>query len=79
MNYYDTPIAHRGLHGSNGIIENTTSAFKLAIEKGYTIELDVKLLKDGKAVVFHDANLKRLLEKCSHFKAYFSRFRKRGI
>lgn len=48
-----TPIAHRGLH-SEGIPENTTAAFRAAIDEGYPIELDVHLTKDGVPIVFHD-------------------------
>lgn len=54
-------IAHRGLHNnSENIPENTMLAFKKAINKNLTIELDVHILKDGQIVVFHDDNLKRL-------------------
>lgn len=54
-------IAHRGFFDNqNGIPENSISAFKKAIENNYIIELDVHLLKDGKIVVFHDDNLKRM-------------------
>ncbi|NLG02792.1 MAG: glycerophosphodiester phosphodiesterase [Clostridia bacterium] len=51
--------AHRGLHGSN-IPENSLTAFRLAREKGYGVELDVQMTKDFKLVVFHDATLKRM-------------------
>lgn len=50
--------AHRGLHG-NGIPENSMTAFRLALEKGYGIELDVHLMKDGTLAVIHDASLLR--------------------
>jgi glycerophosphoryl diester phosphodiesterase len=50
--------AHRGLHG-NGVPENSMEAFRLALEGGYGIELDVHLMKDGKLAVIHDASLKR--------------------
>ena len=53
------PIAHRGLH-SAGVFENTAEAYRLATEKGYGIELDVRLLKDGKLACVHDGSLKRL-------------------
>ena len=53
------PVAHRGLHG-NGLLENTTSAVRAAIDKGFAIECDVQLTADGEAVVFHDFNLERL-------------------
>jgi len=51
--------AHRGLHNKPAIPENSMSAFRKAIEKGYGAELDVHLLKDGSLAVFHDASLKR--------------------
>ena len=54
------PIAHRGLFNNKEIYENTISAFKLAIENNYAIELDVHLTKDNKIIVIHDSNLKRL-------------------
>lgn len=54
-------IAHRGFFDNqNGIPENSMPAFQRAIENNYNIELDVHLLKDGKIVVFHDDNLKRI-------------------
>jgi glycerophosphoryl diester phosphodiesterase len=57
------PIAHRGLHDfSKGVVENTSSAFAAAIAKGYAIECDLQLTKDGEAVVFHDEHLERLTE-----------------
>ncbi len=66
----DTPYAHRGLHGP-GAVENSRSAFAAAIAAGVGpfgaarsanvgIELDVRLSRDGLAVVFHDAALERL-------------------
>ena len=54
-------IAHRGLHNKDkGVPENSLKAFECAVEKGLAIELDVRLSKDGKIVVFHDDNLKRM-------------------
>jgi glycerophosphoryl diester phosphodiesterase len=54
-------LAHRGLHSKDLTVpENSLQAFKLAIEKGYALELDLNMLKDGTIVVFHDDNLKRL-------------------
>lgn len=50
--------AHRGLHG-NGVPENSMAAFRLALENGYGIELDVHLLADGHLAVIHDASLLR--------------------
>ena len=50
--------AHRGLHG-NGVPENSMEAFRLALEHGFGIELDIHLMKDGNLAVIHDASLKR--------------------
>lgn len=63
MIIYDRPIAHRGLHNKEGVTENSISAFKAAIEKEYHIETDVRLLKDGAVVAFHDPSLKRVCGK----------------
>jgi glycerophosphoryl diester phosphodiesterase len=57
------PIAHRGLHdASNGVIENTGSAFAAAIAGGYGIECDLQISADGEAMVHHDDALGRLTE-----------------
>ena len=50
--------AHRGLHGK-GVPENSMEAFRLALEGGYGIELDVHLMADGNLAVIHDPSLKR--------------------
>ena len=50
--------AHRGLHGG-GVPENSMAAFRLALENGYGIELDIHLLADGNLAVIHDASLLR--------------------
>lgn len=52
-------ISHRGVHDKQ-IFENSIEAFEKAIEKNYIIELDLHCTKDGKVIVFHDDNLKRL-------------------
>ena len=51
--------AHRGLHNGERA-ENSMSAFRAAVEAGYGIELDVRLSKDGRLVVFHDDTLDRV-------------------
>lgn len=54
-------IAHRGYYNNKkGIPENSVLVFKKAIDNNYLIELDVRLTKDQKLVVFHDDNLKRV-------------------
>lgn len=56
------PIAHRGLHGADGPVENSLGAAKAAIRRGFAIECDVQLTRDGEAVVFHDSTLERLTD-----------------
>ena len=51
-------FAHRGLHGK-GVPENSLWAFRRALDRGYGIEFDVHLLKDGELAVIHDHSLKR--------------------
>ena len=60
-------IAHRGLHNKNkDMPENSLKAFEEACKKEVAIELDVRLTKDGRVVVFHDDSLKRMcgVEAC---------------
>lgn len=53
--------AHRGLHdGNKAVPENSLAAFRLAVENGYGMELDVQLTADHQLVVFHDKTLKRV-------------------
>lgn len=57
------PVAHRGLHDpASGIIENTASAVRAAIDANYAIEVDLQLTADGEAMVHHDDALGRLTE-----------------
>jgi len=59
--FLDTPIAHRGLHDRGaGRIENSLSAIRAAVERGFGVELDLQVSADGAAMVFHDARLDRL-------------------
>ncbi|QUI24061.1 glycerophosphodiester phosphodiesterase [Vallitalea pronyensis] len=53
-------IAHRGYHDGDACPENSMRAFREAIENGFGIELDVHATSDGKIVVFHDDNLRRM-------------------
>lgn len=53
--------AHRGLHSKDRTVpENSLTAFMLAVEAGYGIELDIQLTADEQVVVFHDDNLLRV-------------------
>ena len=64
QSFLQLPIAHRALHDrAKGVIENSPSAIKAAIAKGYAIEIDLQLSKDGQAIVFHDEELDRLTEE----------------
>jgi glycerophosphoryl diester phosphodiesterase len=56
-----SPIAHRGLHdGNRRCAENSLPAFAAAVERGWPIELDVRLIGDGTVAVLHDADLRRV-------------------
>ena len=54
------PFAHRGLWSPDGAPENSLSAFQHAAERGFGVELDVRLSADGEAMVFHDESLERM-------------------
>ena len=56
-------IAHRGLHKSRIIPENSIQAFKNAMEKNYAIEFDINITIDKQIVIFHDDDLNRLCNK----------------
>ena len=53
------PFAHRGLHGGV-LVENSAGAIAEAAARGFGVELDVQLSRDGEAMVFHDYELDRL-------------------
>jgi len=54
-------IAHRGLHTLDKTVpENTLLAFQKAMDRGYAIEFDINVMKDGTVVCFHDPDFKRL-------------------
>lgn len=55
------PFAHRGLHdAAKGIVENSASAVRAAMGKGFGVEVDLQCAADRLPVVFHDATLDRL-------------------
>lgn len=55
-----TPIAHRGFHRNGGPApENSMAAYRLAVEHGYGIELDVRRTADGELICLHDRSLMR--------------------
>lgn len=53
------PIAHRGLHDEN-LPENSLAAYDAAAKRGYAVETDVRLSKDGELFIFHDDTLARM-------------------
>lgn len=54
-------FAHRGLYTEDqSIPENSLTAFDMAAEEGYGIELDVHISADDRIVVFHDDDLERI-------------------
>lgn len=58
-------LAHRGgaLYGPNIGLENTLTAFRHAVELGYThIETDVHVTSDGQLIAFHDDRLDRVTD-----------------
>ncbi|MCI9336821.1 MAG: glycerophosphodiester phosphodiesterase [Lachnospiraceae bacterium] len=56
--------AHRGLHDiEQNIPENSMSAFRRAVERGFGAELDVHLMADGQLAVVHDSDLARVCGK----------------
>ena len=59
MDMLSCDYAHRGLWNES-VPENSIAAFVLAAKAGYGIELDIQLSRDGRIVVFHDFNLKRM-------------------
>lgn len=62
-NCYTGPMrfAHRGL--VQAAPENTIAAFQAAVDYGCEgIELDVRVSKDGVAIVVHDGNMKRMTD-----------------
>lgn len=65
------PLTHRGYHDpAKGVIENSLSAFRAAIEAGYGIELDVQRSADDVAIVFHDDDMDRVTDATGAFRDY---------
>ncbi len=58
-------FAHRGLwqgqeNGPQSVPENSMAAFRAAVERGFGIETDVQLSRDGHLILFHDDTLQRM-------------------
>lgn len=69
----ETPIAlaHRGgaLYAPNIGLENTMTAFRNAVDLGYThLETDVHATRDGRLVAFHDDVLDRVTDRTGRIK-----------
>jgi glycerophosphoryl diester phosphodiesterase len=65
------PITHRGLHDkAAGVIENTLGACAASIARGYAIECDLQISRDGEAVLFHDDTLDRVTQASGLVKDY---------
>lgn len=62
------PYAHRGLHGA-GVPENSLAAARAAMARGFGMECDVRLSRDGVPHVFHDARLDRMTQRTEPFHA----------
>ncbi|MDD2377075.1 MAG: glycerophosphodiester phosphodiesterase family protein [Clostridia bacterium] len=56
---YSKVFAHRGFHLNYP--ENTLESFICAVEQNFAIEVDIRFLKCGTIVCFHDMYMKRLL------------------
>ena len=52
-------LIHRGIVNKN-YRENLFNSFKASFKKGYGIETDIHVTKDGHFVCFHDFTLKRI-------------------
>ena len=62
--FINGPIAHRTLHDvKSGIPENAWEGVEEAISRGYAIEIDLQLSRDGIPVVFHDYKLNRVTDE----------------
>ena len=58
---YDRIIAHRGYHYYYP--ENTIKSYFEAVKRNLSIELDIRMTKDGYIICMHDRYTKRLLGK----------------
>lgn len=54
-------LAHRGLDFGvlNPASESSMDSFQACIDRGYGVELDLQMTKDGHLVIWHDADLSR--------------------
>lgn len=73
-------FAHRGVRLLGGTTENSLTAIAAAARAGYEgIEIDLRLTKDKRVVVFHDAGLGRLTDvKLPKGETYYNPFTGKG-
>ncbi len=59
---FELPVVycHRGYFNNKEIPENSLLAFRKSAENNLAVELDVRPTRDGRIVVFHDSNIKRM-------------------
>ena len=55
-------IAHRGIYNNITIYENSMESIMYAVKNNLTVEIDIRLTKDNKIIVFHDEDGSRLLK-----------------
>ena len=55
-------IAHRGIYNNITIYENTFESIMYAVKNNLSVEIDVRLTKDNKLIVFHDSDGSRFLK-----------------
>ncbi len=60
-----TVLAHRGVYAGDPLLENKLEAFIAAWEKGFGVELDIRVSKDGHFVVIHDESVARISNEAS--------------
>lgn len=59
--FLQRPITHRALHGlREKCPESSRAAVRAAIKAGYGIEIDLQVSADGRAMVFHDDELRNI-------------------
>lgn len=55
-------IAHRGIYNNITVIENSLESIMYAVKNNIIVEIDIRITKDGKLIVFHDEDASRMLK-----------------
>ena len=55
-------IAHRGIYNNITIYENSLESIMYAIKNNLIVEIDIRITKDNKIIVFHDVDGTRMLK-----------------